>query len=115
MKIIVAIVLTGLLAFVLGLYFPWWTIAIASFFVGFLVYQKAGIAFLGGFLGIFILWAGLALWIDVKNQGILSHKIAELLPLGGNSVLLILVTASLGALVAGMGAMTGSFLRSLNR
>ncbi|HET9430505.1 MAG TPA: hypothetical protein VFO70_04980, partial [Chitinophagaceae bacterium] len=98
MKIIVAIVLTGLLAFVLGLYFPWWTIAIAAFFVGILVYQKAGIAFLGGFLGVFILWAGLAIWIDVKNQGILSHKIAALLPLGGNPVLLILVTAILGAL-----------------
>jgi hypothetical protein len=79
------------------------------------IHQHAGKAFLSGFLGIFLLWAGLAWWIDMKNEGILSKKIAELLPLGGSSLLLILVTAFIGALVGGFGAMTGSFLRSSNK
>lgn len=112
MKLLVAIVLTALLAFVSGLYLPWWSIAVAAFIVAALVHQKAGKAFLSGFLGVFLLWAGLALWIDMKNNGVLSQKIAELLKLGGNSLLLILVTAFIGGLVAGFGAMTGSFLRS---
>ncbi len=112
MKLLVAIILTALLAFVGGLYLPWWSIAVAAFIIAALVHQKAGKAFLSGFLGVFVLWAGLAWWIDMKNNGILSQKIAELLKLGGNSLLLILVTAFIGGLVAGFGAMTGSFLRS---
>jgi hypothetical protein len=47
----------------------------------------------------------------MKNQGILSAKIASVLPLGGSAVLLILVTAIVGGLVAGFAAMSGSYLR----
>ncbi len=112
MKLLTAIVLTALLAFVSGLYLPWWSLAVAAFIVAILVHQKAGKAFLSGFLGVFLLWAGLAWWIDMKTPGLLSQKIAELLKLGGNSILLILVTAFIGGLVVGFGAMTGSFLRS---
>ena len=112
MKFFVAIILTAFLAFISGLFFPWWGIAVASILVAVLVHQKAGKAFLAGFLGVFLLWAGLALWIDMKNNGILSKKIALVLPLGGNAILLILVTGLVGGLVAGFAAMSGSFLRS---
>jgi hypothetical protein len=112
MKLIVAIILTGLLTFIGGLYMPWWSLAIAAFLVALLIPQRAGKAFLSGFLGVFILWAALAWWIDMKNQGILSGKIAAILPLGGNSILLILVSALVGGLVAGFAAMSGSYLRS---
>jgi hypothetical protein len=65
--------------------------------------------------GVFILWAGLAWWIDMKNNGVLSARIAHVLPLGGSSVVLILVTGLIGGLVAGLGAMTGSYIRSSPR
>lgn len=113
MKLIASILLTALLAYIAGLYFPWWSLAIAAFLVALLVHQRAGKAFLSGFLGLFLLWGGLAWWIDLKNDSYLSHKVAELLPLGGNPGLLILVTALVGALVAGFGAMSGSYLRSI--
>jgi hypothetical protein len=112
MKFLVAIVLTALLAFISGLFLPWWGIAITSLLVAVLVHQKAGKAFLSGLLGVFLLWAGLAWWIDMKNNGLLSKKIAAILPLGGNALLLILVTGIIGGLVAGLAAMSGSFLRS---
>ncbi len=112
MKFLVAILLTALLAFISGLFLPWWCIAITSLLVAVLVHQKAGKAFLSGLLGVFILWAGLAWWIDMKNNGVLSKKIASVLPLGGNSLVLILVTGLIGGLVAGMAAMSGSFLRA---
>ncbi|HEY6503271.1 MAG TPA: hypothetical protein VIZ28_04790 [Chitinophagaceae bacterium] len=112
MKFIVAIILTALLAFIAGLWFDWWIIAAAAFLVAVLVHQKAGKAFLSGFLGVFLLWGAFAWWIDMKNEGVLSKKIAEVLPLGGNSFLLIFITAFIGALVAGFGAMSGSYLRS---
>jgi hypothetical protein len=112
MKFFVAVVLTALLAFISGLFLPWWGIAITSLLVAVLVHQKSVKAFLAGFLGVFFLWAALAWWIDMKNNGVLSAKIALVLPLGGNVILLIIVSGFIGGLVAGMAGMSGSFLRS---
>ena len=114
MKFITAIILTALLAFISGLlsFSPWCGFAVTSLLVALLVHQKAGKAFLAGFLGLFLLWGGLAWWIDMKNNGVLSQKIASVLPLGGNSILLIVVTGVAGGLVAGFAAMSGSYLRS---
>jgi hypothetical protein len=112
MKFIISIILTGLLAFIAGLYLPWWSLAIAALAVAALVHQKPARAFLSGFIGLFLLWGGLALWIDIKNDGILSSKISKLLPLGGSSALLIVVTGIVAGLVAGFAALSGSYLRS---
>ena len=112
MKFLVAIILTALLAFISGLFLPWWGFAITTLLIALLVHQGAGKAFVAGFLGVFLLWAGLAWWIDMKNNGVLSTKIAQVLPLGGNSMLLILVTGLIGGVVAGFAAMSGSYLRS---
>lgn len=112
MKFTVATLLTALLAFISGLFLPWWGIALTSLLVALLVHQKPGKAFGAGLLGVFILWAGLAWWIDTKNNGVLSHKIASVLPLGGSGLALVLVTGLVGGLVAGFAALTGSFLRS---
>jgi hypothetical protein len=117
MKFITAIILTALTGFIAGIlsFSPWWGFAITSFLVAVLVHQKGGKAFLSGFLGIFLLWAGLAFWMDSKNNGILSHKIAQILPLNGNSLLLILITGVVGGLVAGFAAMSGSYLRASSK
>lgn len=112
MKFLAALILTGLLAFAGGLYLPWWSIVIASFLVAILVHQKAGKAFFSGFFGVFLLWAGLAWWMNMENQGILAAKIASILPLGGNAIVLILVTGIVGGLVAGLAAISGGYLRS---
>jgi hypothetical protein len=113
MKFLLSLVLTLALAFLGGIFFPWWSIAIAAFLVGLLLPQRNGAAFVTGFLGIFLLWGLLALWIDWKNTQILSHRIAQVFPLGGSSILLILVTAVVGGLVGGFAAMAGSSLRPL--
>jgi hypothetical protein len=111
MKFLLSILLTAALAFLAGMFLPWWSIAIIAFLVALLIPQHIGLGFVSGFISIFLLWGLLALWIDIKNNSLLSHKIAELFPLGGSSVLLILVTALVGALVAGFAAMAGSALR----
>jgi hypothetical protein len=112
-KYVLSILVTALLAFVAGLYMPWWGIAIAAFLVSAAIPQKPAFSFLSGFLGVFLLWEVLAWWIDSKNNGILSQKIASILPLGGSSVLLIVITSIIGALVAGFSALAGSYLRRL--
>ena len=111
MRLLLTILLIAVLSFIAGLYLPWWSIALVSFLVAFLIPQGMGRSFLSGFLGILLLWGILALWIDIKNESILSQKIAQLFPLGGSSVLMILVAAIIGALVGGFAAMSGASLR----
>lgn len=111
MKFVTATLLTAFLSFISGLFLPWWGIAIIALLVGLLVKQVAGLSFLSGFLGVFLLWAALAWWIDIKNNSVLSERIANVLPLGGNSFLLIIVTGIVGGLVAGFAAMSGAYLR----
>lgn len=110
MKFLISTLLIALLGFLSGLYLPWWGIALAAFLVSALVPQRPGLSFLSGFLALFLLWALLAWAIDTPNNSILSVKIAEILPLGGSSILLILITALVGALVGGGAALTGSYL-----
>ena len=111
MKLTVTIILIAVVAFALGLYLPWWSVAIAAFIVSSMIQHRPLVSFLAGFIGIFLLWFVLAMVIDVRNQHILSKKLALLLPLSGNSFLLILITALIGALVGANAALTASFIR----
>jgi cbb3-type cytochrome oxidase subunit 1 len=115
MKFIIALILTALLSFAGALFFPWWIIAVTSFIVAFFVHQKTYKAFLSGFLALFALWGLQSFFIDQANDHLLATKIASVLPLGGSYLVLILVTAFIGALVAGMAALSGSLGRSLLR
>jgi hypothetical protein len=111
MKFIITTLLIALLSFFSGLYLPWWCFALAAFLVSALIPQRPGLSFLSGFLALFLLWAVLSWSMDAPNNSILSVKIAEILPLGGSTMLLILITAFVGALVGGGAALTGSYLQ----
>jgi hypothetical protein len=110
-KYIVSIILTFLVAFVAGIYLPWWGVALAAFLVAVIIPQKPFLSFLAGFIGVFLLWELMAWWIDNRNNSILSQKIAQLFRLNSTG-LLILVTALIGAIVAGLAALAGSYLRA---
>ena len=110
MRFVITILLTALLSFAAGLYMPWWCIALVAFLVAFLLHQKPGMAFLSGFIALAIVWGSLAIWIDLKNEHLLSGRIAVLFPLRGSSDLLIVITAVLAGLIAGLAALSGSFL-----
>lgn len=113
MKFYISILLTAVFSFIAGIYLPWWSIAIVSFLVALFIYQKSLKSFVTGFVAIFILWAVLAFWIDMQNQNLLSQKVALILPLQGSSSLLILITAMIGAIVAGFAALSGSLLNKV--
>jgi hypothetical protein len=112
MKFLTATLLTVLLSFIAGLYMPWWSIAIVAFAVAALIHQKPLKAFLSAFFALFLLWGGIAYWIDMKNNHILSQRVAELMKMGPSSITIIIATAVIGGLVAGLAALPGSFLRS---
>ena len=107
MKLLTTIVLTAILTYLLGMFLPWWSIAIAAFVVALLMKPSLGKAFLGGFLGVAIAWAIIAFWIDSSNDHILGAQISRVFQLG-SAVLLILITAVLGGLVGGFAALTGA-------
>ena len=111
MKFIVVILLTALLGHAAPLYFTWWSFAVTSFVIALFVHQKGWAAFAAAFIGMFLLWAVMAMIIDSNNDHLLSKKIATLLPLGGSSSLLIVITGFIGALVSGFAGLTGSLIR----
>jgi hypothetical protein len=115
MRFLLSILLIAVFGFIAGLFLPWWSIAIVAFLVLILLPQGLGRSFLAGFLGIFIMWFLVALIQDLKNDHILSRKIAELFKLGPASVLLIFITALIGGLVAGFAAISGSSLRPFRK
>jgi hypothetical protein len=111
MKFFISLILTALLSFAACLFLPWWSIVIAAFIVAVVIPQKPGRSFLSGFVSLFLLWGGLSFRISNNNEHILSHKISMLILKTDNPYLLILAAALIGALVAGLAALAGSYLR----
>ena len=110
-KVLLKIILTAVLAYLLQTILPWWSVVIASFSISFIISTKGLSSFLGGFLGIGILWFALATITDHQTDSILTDRVAGIFSLP-NSELLILITAIIGGLAGGFGALTGSYLRS---
>ena len=73
MKFIVSTVVTALLAYALGLYFPWWSLAIAAFTVAFFVPQKPIWAMVSAFVALFLLWGLMAWLISISNGHISGY------------------------------------------
>ena len=110
MKFLLIVFFIALLAFVGGIYFPWWTIAVAAFLVNALWRQRPFYAFIAGFLAVFLLWGILAYVISVRNEHLLAHKISLLIIKADQPLMLVLLTALIGGVVAGFAALTGSLL-----
>jgi len=112
-KFIVSILLSALMAYAIGIYgnLPWWSFVVTNFIIAIVVNQKPGKSFLSGALGIGVLWLVLALVIDTQNNHILSVKVANILPLKGSYIALIIITSIVGFLLGGLSSLTGSFVR----
>ncbi|MBX2966909.1 MAG: hypothetical protein KF845_12240 [Cyclobacteriaceae bacterium] len=108
MKFTVQLVAIVIMSWLLELFLPWWSIAIAGFLGGVAFKSKSN--FLAGFIAIALLWFLHAFIIDLQAAAPLSEKIAALLMVK-NKVLLFLVTAVIGGLVGGFATLTGSLLK----
>jgi hypothetical protein len=110
---IISLVLIAIAAAVVQSFLPWWSLALATMFISFFIEQKAAAAFAAGFLGIALLWLACAGFINNANDGLLAHKMAELLkPLTQGSVaVLLVITAIIGGLVGGFAALTGNLMK----
>jgi len=101
------LVLTIILAYVLSFYLPWWSVMIAAIISGFVIPLKKGAVFFIPFIAIALLWIIQSYILSSTNDFILAEKIATLLKLNGNSILLLLVTGIVGGLAAGISGIFG--------
>ncbi|MDB5233537.1 MAG: hypothetical protein JWR44_530 [Hymenobacter sp.] len=99
------------LSAVLQLVFPWWSLAVGAFAVGFGLAQSGKQVFWAGFGGTGLSWLLPAAWLSYQNNGLLAHRMAQLLPLGGSATALVVVAAIVAGLVGGLAALAGVWLR----
>lgn len=111
MKFIISLLLIALLSAAACLYLPWWSIAIVAFIVAALIPQHPAKAFLTGFIALLLLWGSLSWYISSNNNHLLAHKVSMIILKTDSPYLLITATALIGALVAGLAALSGSYLR----
>ncbi len=107
MKFIIQLLITTAVCFILQSFLPWWTMAVGAFTVAYLMGNKGFPSFLAGFLGVAVLWIGMAFYIDALTHSILTEKINRLLPINA-----FLATLIVGGLVGGFASLTGSMMRS---
>ncbi|MBK8552366.1 MAG: hypothetical protein IPL53_15375 [Ignavibacteria bacterium] len=111
MRFIVSFLLTAVVSYAAGFYFPWWSIAVAAFLIAVIIPQKPGITFLCAFFSLFFLWSGLSFFISRNNENILAHKLSLLIFNYDSPLILLILTGLTGGLVAGLAGLAGSYLR----
>jgi hypothetical protein len=102
-----------LLGFLSQLLFPWWSIAIVAFYVGFWVYESPTKSFVYGTAAVTLLWLTYAMIQNSMNTGIISSGISNMLDGKLSVAQLMTFTGVVGGLVGGFSAMTGTMLRHL--
>ena len=108
MRFAVQILVILALGYILELFLPWWSVAIAAFAGGLILTTRWN--FIAGFAGIGLLWLGKALITDLSSESDLADRVARIFMLH-NTALLLLVTFILCGLVGGFAAMSGGALR----
>jgi len=103
--------LLAVFAAILQIGLPWWSIAVLAFAMGFGLAQSGRAGFLAGFVGLGLSWLVPAAWLAFENNGLLAHRMAQLLPLGGSVPVLVLVTTLIIGLVGGLAGLAGRWLR----
>jgi hypothetical protein len=85
---------------------PWWTLGLAPFAVAAMQARSGRVAFWSGFGALFLLWGGLALF----RAGELAERVAATFGLP-HALLLVALTALIGALTGGLAAWAGYWCR----
>jgi hypothetical protein len=88
----------------------WWWIAVVPFVYGFLFGKKDKNTFWEGFLAGALVWGGAAAFFFFSSGRLIAGRVAMMFRLGKGGIILVL-TAVLGGLVAGLASFAGHSLR----
>lgn len=112
-KNIINFIVTIIIAFLLSLFLPWWSVMIAALATALIIPLKKSAVFFVPFLAILFFWIVYSYLLSSGNDFTLAKRISVLLPLGGNPYVLILVTGFVGGLAAGIAGVFGKQLSLL--
>ena len=107
-------ILILLLSLIAQFFLPWWVITLIAFILAAWMGNKPRKSFGNGFSAIFILWACMALLHTLPNENLLANRVGQVLTSsekGMPGLLLVLLTATLGGLVAGVSALAGAYFK----
>ena len=104
---------TIILAIVLALFLPWWSVMLAALVTGFLIPLKKTAVFFTPFLAIILFWTSYCFMLSSANDFTLAQRISILIPLGGNPYILMLMAGLLGGLAAGIAGIFAKQLRTV--
>lgn len=119
MNFLIRVFIIFLFTYFFGFDNHWWLIVIYPIIVGLIFIDNLLSHFISGFLGIFLAWLVLMFQLDVETYSIISQKIANILFLN-NNIILLTISSSIGGILGGIGSMFGQsirkiFLKSLNQ
>jgi hypothetical protein len=97
------IIIVGALSF---FNLPFWMTAVGGVLGGFFFPISSGKAYAVGFAAGFLLWWGSAFFFNFANAGMLADKMGELIG-HLNSAYMLLITGTMGGVLAGFGTLTG--------
>lgn len=103
--------LVALMASLLQGVLPWWSAVVLALLAGFAQAPSGRAGFWVGFVGLGLSWLVPATWLAFQNHGLLAHRVAQLLPLGGSVPVLVFVATLLIGLAGGLAGLAGRWLR----
>ena len=101
-----AIILFG---YLFELFLPWYSVAFVAFVFGYILNSESN--FIGGFLGVALLWGIKILLITNSASVDLADKVAQIMDPMREKWILIVVTLVIGGLVGGLACVTGASLK----
>ena len=106
------LLLIFLLASAVQLLLPWWSLAVVAFGAGLGLARTGRAAFWAGYGGAALSWLLPAAWLAWQNDGLLARRVAQLLPLGGSALALVLVAGVVAGLAGGLAALAGAWVQA---
>ena len=112
MNFLLRVFIIFLLSYIFGFDSYWWLIVIYPITVGFIFFDNVISHFISGFLGVFLAWLTLMFQLDVATHSIISQKIANILFVY-NNIILIIISSLMGGILGGIGSVLGQLIRKI--
>lgn len=103
-------ILIFIFSFLIQLLLPWWSFAIVAALLSYFLSKKSFQTFLIGFIACGLVWLTMAFYTTALSGSIMTDRIAQLFQLP-NSTLLYVICFLVAALVGGLAALTGNYLK----
>lgn len=103
---------------VLQFFMPWWIIGPVAFLFAAFRARSSSHAFSSGFKAVALLWTIMSLVKSLPNDNVLANRIGQMFMLPDwrfNWILVVMISALAGGLVAGLSAFSGYFWRGFLR